>query len=274
MMNRKHTMSLINSALTNLKHDEAKKFYTQILPSRLEGTRKSFKGTTEELNGLLEEMEEDLVFEFWEDLDKKIEQEKEELENEYRSQIKNVNLQEEGNQPLATEIICDQKREIEKLKAELRREKARREKTEQIEYQKDFTEIFDKIKDEQLLRCLYIIASDILEESLKKKETLTVKSQGKLYRIAYQDIEYIESQARVCRIFATNNRCFVTTCKLNDLEEKLSDKRFVRCHQSYLANMDHIQSAGDNFVMDSGNVVQIRKNGAKAIKEKYKKYIN
>ena len=56
-MNRKHTMSLINSALTNLKNDEAKKFYTQILPNRLENTRKSFKGTTEELNGLLEEME-------------------------------------------------------------------------------------------------------------------------------------------------------------------------------------------------------------------------
>lgn len=253
-MNRKHTMSLINNALTNLKNDEAKKFYTQILPNRLENTRKSFKGTTEELNGLLEEMEE--------------------LENEYRPQMKNVNLQEEGNQTLATEIICDQKKEIEKLKAELRREKARHEKTEQIEYQKDFTEIFDKIKDEQLLRCLYIIASDILEESLKKKEILTVKRKGKLYRIAYQDIEYIESQARVCRIFATDNRCFVTTCKLNDLEEKLSDKRFLRCHQSYLVNMDHIQSAGDNFIMDSGDIVQIRQNGAKEIKEKYEEYIS
>nr|UVY11053.1 MAG: LytTr DNA-binding domain [Bacteriophage sp.] len=273
-MNRKHTMSLINSALTNLKHDEAKKFYTQILPNHLENTRKSFKGTTEELNGLLEEMEEDLVFEFWENLDKKIEQEKEELKNEYRSQIKNVNLQEEGNQPLATEIICDQKREIEKLKAELRREKARHEKTEQIEYRKDFTEIFDKIKDEQLLRCLYIIASDILEESLKKKETLTVKFRRQINRLKYDEIEYVESQARVCHIFATNNRCFVTTCKLNDLEEKLSDKRFLRCHQSYLVNMDHIQSAGDNFVMDSGDIVQIRQNGAKEIKEKYEEYIS
>ena len=35
--------------------------------------------------------------------------------------------------------------------------------------------------------------------------------------------------------------------------------------------MDHIQSAGDNFVMDSGDVVQIRKNGAKEIKEKENK---
>lgn len=188
--------------------------------------------------------------------------------------MKNVNLQEEGNQTLATEIICDQKKEIEKLKAELRREKARHEKTEQIEYRKDFTEIFDKIKDEQLLRCLYIIASDILEESLKKKETLTFKFRRQINRLKYDEIEYVESQARVCHIFATNNRCFVTTCKLNDLEERLSDKRFLRCHQSYLVNMDHIQSAGDNFVMDSGDIVQIRQNGAKEIKEKYKKYIS
>lgn len=42
----------------------------------------------------------------------------------------------------------------------------------------------------------------------------------------------------------------------------------------YLVNMDHIQSASDNFVMDSGDVVQIRQNGAKEIKEKYKKYIS
>ena len=66
----------------------------------------------------------------------------------------------------------------------------------------------------------------------------------------------------------------MTTCKLNDLEEKLSDKRFLRCHQSYLANMDHIQSAGDNFIMDSGDVVRIRQNGSKEIKEKYENYIS
>ena len=65
----------------------------------------------------------------------------------------------------------------------------------------------------------------------------------------------------------------MTTCKLNDLEEKLSDNRFLRCHQSYLVNMDHVRSAGDNFVMDSGDVVQIRKNGASEIKEKYENYI-
>ena len=66
----------------------------------------------------------------------------------------------------------------------------------------------------------------------------------------------------------------MTACKLNDLEEKLSDKRFLRCHQSYLVNMDHVQSAGNNFIMDSGDVVRIRQKGVKEIKEMYEKYIS
>ena len=118
---------------------------------------------------------------------------------------------------------------------------------------------------------IYRAIDEILSQM--KDETLTFKFRRQINRLKYDEIEYVESQARVCHIFATNNRCFVTTCKLNDLEEKLSDKRFLRCHQSYLVNMDHIQSAGDNFIMDSGDVVRIRQNGAKEIKEKYENYI-
>lgn len=119
---------------------------------------------------------------------------------------------------------------------------------------------------------IYRAIDEVLSQM--RDETLTFKFRRQINRLKYDEIEYVESQARVCHIFATNNRCFVTTCKLNDLEEKLSDKRFLRCHQSYLVNMDHIQSAGDNFVMDSGDIVQIRQNGSKEIKEKYENYIS
>lgn len=119
---------------------------------------------------------------------------------------------------------------------------------------------------------IYRAIDEILSQM--RDETLTFKFRGQINRLKYGEIEYIESRARICHIFATDNRCFVTACKLNDLEEKLSDKRFLRCHQSYLVNMDHIQSAGDNFIMDSGDVVRIRQNGAKEIKEIYEKYIS
>lgn len=141
---------------------------------------------------------------------------------------------------------------------------------------KHFREAFDvgavqyAIKGKEYGR-MYSAIDEILSQM--RDETLTFKTRGELRRLEYRDIEYIESRARACYIFTTDGQCYVTVSKLNDLEEKLSDKRFLRCHQSFLVNMDHIQSVSDNFTMESGDIVQIRQRNAREIKEKYENYI-
>ena len=117
---------------------------------------------------------------------------------------------------------------------------------------------------------IYRAIDEILSQM--RDETLTFKFRRQINRLKYDEIEYVESQARVCHIFATNNRCFVTTCKLNDLEEKLSDKRFLRCHQSYLVNMDYIKDVKDDFIMEDGTLVPIRVRGRKEILDTYYDY--
>ena len=117
---------------------------------------------------------------------------------------------------------------------------------------------------------IYRAIDEILSQM--RDETLTFKFRRQINRLKYDEIEYVESQARVCHIFATNNRCFVTTCKLNDLEEKLSDKRFLRCHQSYLVNMDYIKDVEDDFIMEDGTLVPIRVRGRKEILDTYYDY--
>lgn len=119
---------------------------------------------------------------------------------------------------------------------------------------------------------MYAAIDEIL--SHLRDKTLTVRCRGELFRIEYRDIEYVESRAKACHIFTTGNHCYVTTCKLNDIEEELCDKRFLRCHQSFLVNMDHIQSVNDSFIMDSGDIVQIRRRNYREIKEKYENYIS
>lgn len=143
--------------------------------------------------------------------------------------------------------------------------------------EKHFREAFDvgavqyAIKGKEYGR-MYAAIDEIL--SHLRDKVLTVKCRGELFRIEYGDIEYIESRAKACHIFTIGNHCYVTTCKLNDLEEELCDKRFLRCHQSFLVNMDHIQSVNDNFIMDSGDIVQIRRRNHNEIKEIYENYIN
>lgn len=119
---------------------------------------------------------------------------------------------------------------------------------------------------------MYSAINEIL--SHMRDEVLTFKTHGELHRLEYRQIEYVESKGRSCHIYTTDNQCFVTLGKLDDIEEELCDKRFLRCHQSYLVNMDHIQSVNENFVMESGDIVQIRRRNHNEIKDKYENYIN
>ena len=119
---------------------------------------------------------------------------------------------------------------------------------------------------------MYSAINEIL--SHMRDEVLTFKTHGELHRLEYRQIEYVESKGRSCHIYTTDNQCFVTLGKLDDIEEELCDKRFLRCHQSYLVNMDHIQSVNENFIVKSGDIVQIRRRNHNEIKDKYENYIN
>lgn len=119
---------------------------------------------------------------------------------------------------------------------------------------------------------MYSAINEIL--SHMRDEVLTFKTHGELHRLEYRQIEYVESKGRSCHIYTTDNQCFVTLGKLDDIEEELCDKRFLRCHQSYLVNMDHIQSVNENFIMESGDIVQIRRRNHNEIKDKYENYID
>lgn len=119
---------------------------------------------------------------------------------------------------------------------------------------------------------MYSAINEIL--SHMRDEVLTFKTHGELHRLEYRQIEYVESKGRSCHIYTTDNQCFVTLGKLDDIEEELCDKRFLRCHQSFLVNMDHIQSVNENFIMESGDIVQIRRRNHNEIKDKYENYIN
>ena len=60
--------------------------------------------------------------------------------------------------------------------------------------------------------------------------------------------------------------------KLGDLENRISERRFLRCHQSYLVNMDYISDAEEGFVLKDGTDIPIRVRGRKEILESYHKY--
>ena len=57
------------------------------------------------------------------------------------------------------------------------------------------------------------------------------------------------------------------------IEGELGDRRFLRCHQSFLVNMDEILSVDQAFHLSSGDAVPIRQRELKRIRARYLDYL-
>lgn len=122
---------------------------------------------------------------------------------------------------------------------------------------------YDTYKITQLL-------DEILHKNIERRIAVKVKRQ---YRyIAIDDIMYIESDKHVLLIHLKNGKIIQTTEKLNDLEKTINQKRFIRCHQSYLVNMDYIKDVSTDFLLTNDAKVPIRVRGKKEIIDIYYNY--
>ena len=74
--------------------------------------------------------------------------------------------------------------------------------------------------------------------------------------------------------FVSNNVEYVIYKRLGDIESELNDKRFLRCHQSYLVNMNYIKNVDKHFELTNGEIVCIRQRSLKAIRQEYLDYLN
>ncbi|QNM05325.1 LytR/AlgR family response regulator transcription factor [Qiania dongpingensis] len=122
-------------------------------------------------------------------------------------------------------------------------------------------------KAEWLLDCY------LREEYGGRQKTLMVREGSRGVRIPYREIEYIESNRNLLLVHLENEEVHRVYAKLDDVEQELASHGFLRCHQSFLINMERVQAALDDFVMESGTRVPIRQRGAKAIRDNYFEYI-
>lgn len=88
------------------------------------------------------------------------------------------------------------------------------------------------------------------------KDYIRIKVRNSYVNIMYSDIIYIES---------CNNRRDV----IHIADEK---SRFLRCHRSYIVNMDHITAVDEQFRLDNGDSALIRSRSRAQIKKTYLAY--
>lgn len=108
----------------------------------------------------------------------------------------------------------------------------------------------------------------------KNQNFIEVKSRRKSVIIPYKDIIYMESDNKVVYIHTTTQGDVKVYNKLDIFEDQIKDERFLRCHQSYLVNLQYVAGLVDSdFIMINDNMIPIRKSGRKLIVKKYEDYL-
>lgn len=100
-------------------------------------------------------------------------------------------------------------------------------------------------------------------------EFLRFSMQQRKICIHQREISVVESEGRIVRIYQ-GGEVYKVYERLNEMEKQLDMRRFLRCNQSYIVNVEHVEGIVDyDFHMKDGSIIPIRKRDKKDIVQKY-----
>ena len=105
-----------------------------------------------------------------------------------------------------------------------------------------------------------------LEDLSRRKEgCLQFSNKQGSYKIPYGEIVYMESNARIVTIHSQRQGDLSFYSRLDDLEGQCEDPRFLRCHKSFIVNLDYAHAIlGRSIVLESGQEIRISINLSEA----------
>lgn len=103
-----------------------------------------------------------------------------------------------------------------------------------------FLQAVNKAKEQLKLR-------QPIAASIPAPAFLTAKVDGKIVKINYDDILFVEGLKEYVRFICKNGK-YVTLESLKNLEEQLPADRFLRVHKSYIVSKEKVQSILGNML--------------------------
>lgn len=111
-----------------------------------------------------------------------------------------------------------------------------------------------------------------LERFLKGYRPKSVFIAGRLFVL--DDIVFAESNLKRVHIHFKDGTKVELREKLDTLEEQISDKHFIRCHQSYFVNLNYVKRIeNETFITTLNTPVLIRKRDFPEIRKRYYDYL-
>ncbi len=88
-------------------------------------------------------------------------------------------------------------------------------------------------------KLMSVLRDALLELENKRNNFFSAVCGNSTYRIPLADIYFFESQGRIINI-STKSGTIRMTGKMSEIEARLKNRFFFRCHKGYLVNMEHI----------------------------------
>ncbi|WP_042276440.1 LytR/AlgR family response regulator transcription factor [[Clostridium] dakarense] len=111
-----------------------------------------------------------------------------------------------------------------------------------------------------LLECKEDIAN-----SYKNYLTIKEETEGNIIIIPIDSILYIETDSR-CVLIHTDSQTYRTKVKINKFEKDLEDKKFYRCHRSYLINLNKVRCISKDSILIKNNEILVSRYKIKDLK--------
>lgn len=94
------------------------------------------------------------------------------------------------------------------------------------------------------------------EGDLLFKDSLFIKTNSKLVRVAVDSILYIEAKGDFA-LFVTEDKGHIINSNFKNIEEKLHPEKFIRIHRSYIVNINKVVDIQENSVLINGKILPI-----------------
>ncbi|MDY3919009.1 MAG: LytTR family DNA-binding domain-containing protein [Candidatus Limivivens sp.] len=117
------------------------------------------------------------------------------------------------------------------------------------------------------------IFDKILHEMEQNQKSLTFAADGNFIMLAPEEIYYFERHGRITFIETVWGQYRIKE-KMGDLEKRLPETDFLRCHNSYIVYLPNIRKADKgSFVMKNGAVILISRSYEKRTKASFTRWM-
>jgi DNA-binding LytR/AlgR family response regulator len=104
-----------------------------------------------------------------------------------------------------------------------------------------------------------------------QREELMLPHGPGFERVPIQNIQYIESDKRLCKV-VTANRSYTIYASIRGFEEMLSKPHFLRIHKRYIVAMDFVLYIGKAEIKVAGRALPVSRKAKLVLQEMFLKY--